>query len=143
MESLKEGVIEAAKQRLLKLVSLGPVDLVYAPLYYRKLYKEDYTCPLGSKHGLKSCLKGHLSSHIEIYGQNPEKKIRAKQDQILKTGGDIRELSNNQVIVSICYHRNPGRIVQRRKMKIYCRKFVTQNCSFCDRQIFTLLPVLS
>ena len=97
VESFKEDLIEVAKQRLLKLISLGTVDLEYAPLYYRELYKEDYTCPLGRKHGLRTCLKLHLSRYIEIYGQKPEQKIRARCDQIVETEGDYREPPNKQV----------------------------------------------
>ena len=97
MKFAKEDLVEVAKQRLLKLVSLGPVHLEYSPLYYRQLYKEDYTCPLGSKHGLKSCVRVHLSRYIETYGKKLGKKIRARQDQILKTEGGIQEPTNKQV----------------------------------------------
>ena len=97
MESFKEDVIGVAKQRLLKLVSLGPVDLEYAPLYYRELYKEDYTCPLGRKHSLKACVKAHLFRYIETYGKKPEQKIRTRHNQDLKTEEDIKEPTDKKV----------------------------------------------
>ena len=78
-------VVEVVKQRLLRLVSLGPVDLQLAPLHYRSLYKERYTCPFGSLHVMRMCLKRHFSECIDIFGKKSKKKIRARRVRALQS----------------------------------------------------------
>ena len=78
-------LVEVVKQRLLRLVSLGPADLQLAPLHYRSLFKERYTCPFGSLHVMRMCLKRHFSECIDIFGKKSKKKIRARRVRALQS----------------------------------------------------------
>ena len=64
---------------------------------YRELYGENYTCPYGRRHGLKTCLRHHLCETIDVIGKGSKAKIHVKQGFIDDSNTDILKSFNVKV----------------------------------------------
>ena len=93
------NLVAATRQRILQLLSsIGIVELNEFESIYRDLFGDNYSCPMGKSHVLKTCLRQHFIDDISLIGKNVEKKICLKQNTTTtQIRENIQETSNNLV----------------------------------------------
>ena len=97
IEPVDKELHRVSKQRILQLISQGIENAVQLDLHYKAKYKENFVCPFGRKHGLRTCLRHHFSEDISVIGRGLKSKIYVTHGATVQQAEDTQDLFNEQV----------------------------------------------
>ena len=104
VELMDTELYRVSKQRLIQLISQGIEDPRELLLRYEEEFKENFVCPFGRKHGLRTCLKHHFSEDISVRGKGLKSRVYVTHGATVQQAEDTQDLVNKQVR---CLYLNP------------------------------------